>query len=111
MNELQQVVDLDAVFQRSHEHPVLIFKHSETCPVSARAHSEYLEALDAHGPDSALVVVQRARPVSDAIADRTGVRHESPQALLISGGEVLWHASHHSITAEALGRQLDPGSG
>jgi monothiol bacilliredoxin len=35
------------------------------------------------------------------------VRHESPQALLLAGGEVVWHASHGSIRAEALASALE----
>ncbi len=42
------------------------------------------------------------RPLARAIAERTNVRHESPQALLLEGGEVRWHASHGAITQESL---------
>lgn len=42
------------------------------------------------------------RPVSLGLAERIGVKHESPQALLIKNGKALWHTSHHAITAEAL---------
>ena len=41
-----------------------------------------------------LIVVQHARPVSNAVVERFGVRHESPQALLLRDGRVVWHASH-----------------
>jgi bacillithiol system protein YtxJ len=40
--------------------------------------------------------------LSDTVAERLGVRHESPQALLIKDGRAVWHASHWSITSEAL---------
>lgn len=42
------------------------------------------------------------RPVSLALAERVGVKHESPQALLIKDGRALWHDSHRAITTEAL---------
>lgn len=106
-DELQSIEDLDAAFARSEDHPVLLFKHSNTCPVSARAHAQYRAFVEEHGPDAAMIVVQEARPLSEAVAERTGVRHESPQALLLSGGEAVWHASHGAITAEALARELD----
>jgi bacillithiol system protein YtxJ len=40
--------------------------------------------------------------VSNAIAARFGVRHASPQALLVRDGEVQWHTSHLAITVKAL---------
>lgn len=84
---------------------VLLFKHSTQCPVSARAHEEFLRhAPRAHqrGVALALVRVIEERPLSLEIARRTGIEHASPQALLLRGGEVLWHASHRRVTAEAL---------
>lgn len=80
-----------------------IFKHSATCPISARA----LEAFRAYRAEdgsipAGLVVVQSAREVSNHIAQRTGVRHESPQVLLVRGGRVLFHTSHMKITVRAL---------
>ena len=50
----------------------------------------------------ALVVVQRARAVSNLVEDETGVRHESPQAILMADGRVAWAASHAEVTAQAI---------
>lgn len=98
--------ELDALFERSHEVPVLLFKHSLTCPVSSRAHGELTTFVESRSGDDgvefALIEVQNARPVSNAVAERTGVRHESPQALLLRNGEVHWHASHFRIRRDAL---------
>ena len=49
-----------------------------------------------------MIEIQRARPVSIALAERTGVRHESPQALLLRDARVVWHASHYQIHLTAL---------
>ncbi len=48
------------------------------------------------------VRVIEERPVSRAFSDRVGVAHQSPQALLLKGGRVVWHDSHGGITAAAL---------
>ena len=93
---------LDQFIARSHEAPVLVFKHSTTCPISSAAYQE-MKQLAA---EIALVVVQQARDVSREVEARTGVRHESPQALLLRDGEVVWSASHWHITAEAVERAL-----
>lgn len=85
--------------------PVWLFKHSLTCGVSARAWRQF-EAFAAGRPEAgalfAKVEIQRARELSRAIAERTGVRHQSPQVLLLAGGAVAWHESHGRISERAL---------
>ena len=99
-------VMLEQLFAHSYDEPVLIFKHSTTCPISAHAYRE-MQGLDA-GPARHvhLVVVQTARPLSNEIASRTGVRHESPQAIVLSRGEAAWTASHYDITAAEVERAV-----
>ena len=97
---------LDDLFARSDEAPVLLFKHSTTCPISAHAYRE-MSRLDATAtPPVALVIVQTARPVSNEIAQRTGVRHESPQTILLRRGRPVWTASHYDITAAEVERAV-----
>lgn len=83
----------------------LLFKHSDRCPVSHAAFREY-EAFVAAHPDvpTGWIDVIGGRTVSQHVAARTGVTHESPQAFWISGGRVAWHASHDAITADALAK-------
>ena len=105
------VEDLDPLFEASKGKAVLLFKHSLTCPISTAAFNEYQSFLkqrqDSDAEIYALVEIQKARPVSAAIAERTGVRHESPQALLLRDSQVVWHASHWSITANSLQQAID----
>ena len=109
---LHTVADLDAAIASSHEQPVLLFKHSITCGVSAEADEQVRRFLDATGAGvlCGLVVVQRARPVSAAIVERLGVRHESPQALLLRDGGVVWPASLWRVTEWAFPGALRPAS-
>ncbi len=51
-----------------------------------------------------LVDVRAQRSVSQQIAARSGVEHESPQIIVFQRGAVVWNASHDDITAEALAR-------
>ena len=102
---LSDLEQLDAAVERSHHRPVWIFKHSLVCGISSRAWGQYREFVAASGErevDCAVVEIQNARPVSAAVAERTGIRHESPQAILLSQGRPVWHASHSRITAESL---------
>ncbi|HVG28302.1 MAG TPA: bacillithiol system redox-active protein YtxJ [Pyrinomonadaceae bacterium] len=97
---------LEELFARSQDAPVVLFKHSTTCPISARAHRQMSQlSRDAVG-DVALVVVQTARPLSNEIARRTGVEHHSPQAIILRGGKAVWDASHFDITADAVERAV-----
>ncbi len=91
---------LDATFAAPF---ILLFKHSLVCPISARAFEEYRAFLSKH-PDVATgwLDVIGSRPLSLGLAERTGVKHESPQALLLEGGVVRWHASHQAITVASL---------
>ncbi len=89
---------LERLFARSHEEPVVIFKHSNTCPISAAAYGRMKE----FGSGVALVVVQQSRDVSREVEQRTGVRHETPQALVLRNGRVVWNASHFDITSDVV---------
>jgi bacillithiol system protein YtxJ len=105
LKTLDTVHDLESALAASSIRPLVVLKHSLTCGTSARAHAEVQRLLadgGALGADLAVVHVQTARPVSDAIARQCAVQHESPQVLLLWNGRAAWHASHHRITARAI---------
>lgn len=91
---------------------VLVLKHSLTCPISSAAFREFERFLSG-GPagdfKARLIEIQKARPASARLAEKTGVRHESPQAILIEDGVVRWHDSHWEVTADALAGALAEG--
>lgn len=91
--------------------PLMVFKHSATCSISVSVKRQ-LDAFVAANPHvpTRVVVVQDERPLSDALAVVLQVRHESPQALLVQHGRVLWHASHRRITTDALGQAVHAAS-
>lgn len=113
MNDVNKLTDLDElerVFEGSRRRPVWIFKHSLICPISTRAWEEfqqYVEDTGSTAADFTLIEIQRARPISAAVTERTGVRHESPQAILLVDGEPRWHASHSDITVRSLAEAAD----
>ena len=49
-----------------------------------------------------IVVVQKSRDVSREVEQRTGVRHETPQAFVIRNGRAVWNASHFDITSDVV---------
>ncbi len=88
----------------SGDRPLLLFKHSYTCGTSAEALDELVAHLNERQADAsyAMVTVQTDREVSNAVARKLGVRHETPQVLLIRDGRVVWSASHFRVTATAV---------
>lgn len=108
LKTLSDIAALEAAIAESRERPVLIFKHSRTCGISCEAYDE-LHAHLAEGAAAAsynVITVQHHRSVSDAAASRFGVRHETPQAILLKDGVPVWNASHFRITADELKRVL-----
>ena len=96
--------ELDRLLDASNLRPLLLFKHSYTCGVSAEALDELVAHVNERRRDVhyAVVTVQTHRDISNAVARKLGVRHETPQALLIQDGRVVWSASHFRVTAAAV---------
>jgi bacillithiol system protein YtxJ len=104
LTHLQHIDELDALLAESSHRPLLLFKHSASCGTSFEALDELIDHLnDERLPARyAMITVQTHRDLSTAVARRLGVRHETPQALLIRRGRVVWSASHFGVTGGAL---------
>lgn len=105
MKEITGQQDWQACLDVSQERPVFVFKHSTACPISGAAHSRVVEydAQNAgNGPDIYLVKVIESRPVSNAIAEVLGVRHQSPQIILVKDRAAVWSASHHGVRGDRM---------
>ena len=102
--ELHEEQDLGQLLERSQKEPVLIFKHSTQCSRSAEAYEE-LQALHVRPPRIPLAAWFWSSKIASCpttIEEHFGIRHESPQAIVISRGNPVWHASHFRVTAKAL---------
>jgi len=108
LTEIGAVEEFDRLLAASSKRPLLLFKFSATCGTSAQALDELMAHLNERPADVtyAIVTVQTHRDVSNAIASTLGVRHETPQILLIRDGRVVWSASHYRVTAEAVEHAL-----
>lgn len=100
-NHFDRITDtssFDELIDRSKERPVVLFKHSLTCPISAAAYNQMAKFAG----EVALIEVQRAGELSTEIENRLGVAHESPQVIILRNGQVVWNASHFKITVDAV---------
>src|SRR5687767_13484558 len=105
LTSLQHIDEFEQLLTESGAQPLLLFKHSYSCGISAEALDELVEHLNSDRPGSvryAMVTVQTHRDVSNAVTAKLGVRHETPQALVIRNGRVVWAASHFRVTAKAV---------
>lgn len=107
--ELTDLEEWSNILEESSDKPVLVFKHSTTCPVSAKAYHAF-EAYLNDGPNEnvnyVLVKVQKSRPVSNQIASDLGIKHESPQTILVRNKEAVWNTDHSKITVASLREAL-----
>jgi len=107
---LRDLEALEAALAGAAAGPILLFKHSPTCGISAQAHAEIGEWLD-RAPEGVppvyLISVREHRAVSSAVSERFGIRHESPQVLLIDATGVRWHASHFRVSPVEIRAALD----
>jgi bacillithiol system protein YtxJ len=86
--------------------PVLIFKHSNACPVSAQAHDEMAQLAEDADLPVYKVVVQEHRSVSDAVEADLEVRHETPQVILLRDRRPVFDTSHFEVTADTVRDEL-----
>lgn len=99
--ELSNVTQLEQVTRESHEVAVGIFKHSTRCSISATA----LDRLKRNWPKTEGTETVKIyyldliahRDISNTIAEKYGVPHESPQFILLKNGEAVYHESHYGI--------------
>jgi bacillithiol system protein YtxJ len=108
-HQLTQPEQLADIVRESAEQPVLIFKHSTTCSISATAKSRLERQWADAGLDNVKLYyldLLRFRPISNQIAEQFGVTHQSPQLLLIQNGACSYDASHMSIQLGEVKRQL-----
>src|SRR4030095_6198007 len=108
LNELRCIEELELALKESDTRPVLFFKHSLTCPISTRAFDELQSYLDNRAPRASLKLITRqgSPVVSDELASKLKLEHQSPQAILVQNGRELWNASHYKITASALAEAI-----
>src|SRR5918911_4077371 len=85
----------------------VLYKHSPICPTSGVAYEEIrsLRRLQQDVPVY-LVDVIHSRPLSRYIAERLGVVHASPQAIILRSGVPAWHGSHFDLRADTMASKL-----
>jgi bacillithiol system protein YtxJ len=102
--KLDDISLLDKIKEESKIKPQVIFKHSTRCSISSMAlnrfESDYsliVDKVDVHYLD--LIAF---RDVSNEIAHKFNVFHQSPQVIVVKNGESIYDASHNSIRVDDI---------
>lgn len=103
-HELGEMDQLDKIVEESKTKPVAIFKHSTRCGISRGVLKIFERNYSLKEDQIKLYFLDLLahRDISNEIAARFKVHHESPQLIIVKDGEVVYHDSHHSIEASTL---------
>ena len=100
---LEDLGQIEEIITLSEQKPVIIFKHSTRCSISRMALKNFENEYDLGENVTAYFLdLISFREVSNEIASRFNVVHQSPQLLLIVGGKSVYDVSHSSIDAQEL---------
>ncbi|MFZ4427679.1 MAG: bacillithiol system redox-active protein YtxJ [Saprospiraceae bacterium] len=106
---LYQPEQIDQLREASYRKPVIIFKHSTRCGISAHAKFRLESAWDfsADVLDFYYLDLIAYRPISNQIAEDFGITHQSPQIILLRNGKAVFDTSHHQISVPVIQEVLE----
>ena len=104
---LTDIGQLDEIVDLSNEKPVAVFKHSTRCSISRMALKQFENEFNLQDKiDIYFLDLLSYREISNEIANRFNVMHQSPQILLIKNGKAIYNDSHSDIEAAILKQYL-----
>ncbi len=100
---------IEEIIADSVDKPVVIFKHSISCGLSSmvKFQLETSCVFDKLDFDFYYLDLITNRPISNKVANQFGIRHQSPQILIIRNGKVVFDMSHHQIQGSTLRKGLE----
>lgn len=100
-HSLTSLEQLDTISEESNVNVIGIFKHSTRCIISKTVLKQFEEAFSKDLPIKMYYLdLLNYREISNEIAERFQVIHQSPQLVLIKNGETISHASHYDIISQ-----------
>lgn len=99
--EINNFMDLEKAIDKSFKQKVAIFKHSTRCGISTRVKAKFEKEMEESKPKVILYYLDLLahRDISNTIAEKFSITHQSPQLLVVENGKVIQHASHSNITS------------
>ena len=104
---LDKMDALDSISIASLQRPQVIFKHSTRCSISIMVKSRLEKTQAPENIDFHYLDLLNYRDISNQIADRFHVHHESPQILVIKNGDCIYAESQGAIYMEDIIEQAN----
>ncbi|MES9681341.1 hypothetical protein CN514_13125 [Bacillus sp. AFS001701] len=105
VNRISTIQQFDELI--NNDEKFVFLKHSTTCPISHAAYTEFLAFASAYeNVPLYFLQVQDDRELSNYIAEKTAIKHESPQLLIFENGEAVYNTSHFSIKKDEIEKAL-----
>lgn len=102
---LQSETQLEEILTASQQQTQVIFKHSTRCSISDMAKQRFERQWQHKGEEAATLYyldLLAFREVSNAVAARLQIAHQSPQVIVIKNGVAVYQASHNAISAQTV---------
>ena len=106
---LTEMNQLDEIKSLSKSKAILIFKHSTRCGISRMVLKNFENEYNLQDSEIELYFLDliEYRSISNEIAMKFNVIHQSPQVLVIQNEGVIYHDSHHQISVEAIKKAIN----
>lgn len=102
MKKISTKYQLDAALEKSNHELIIIFKYSNTCPISAEVYEEIKNLEKKIDMPIYKIVIQENRDLSDQVQEVLDVKHESPQVILVNQSHEKKIFNHNEITEDNL---------
>ncbi|EJL75927.1 bacillithiol system redox-active protein YtxJ [Chryseobacterium populi] len=102
--KIESEADLAKAIENSFHHKIAIFKHSTSCFISKTVLRNFEKEVNNSDEkvDFYFLDLLAYRPLSNKIAADFGIRHESPQLIVIENGKAVSNASHQHISLSQI---------
>jgi len=103
-NKIESEEDLAKALENSYHHRIAIFKHSTRCFISTTVLKNFEREIDNSNDKLDLYYLDLLtyRAISNKISEDLGIRHESPQLIIIEDGKVINSSSHEDISISQI---------
>lgn len=99
---LESEKDFNNIIEQSKQKTQVIFKHSTRCSISSMAKGRLERSIVPEGIDFHYLDLIANRNISNMVAEKLNVYHESPQILVIKNGECVFDESHNAISMDEI---------
>ena len=109
MDRLKRYSTTRDIIQSSNETPIVLFKHSTRCSISVAAYDRILRAWDLTDDTVKIFYLDLLahRNISNEIAERLNVVHQSPQIIVVKDGVAIFDSSHNGVRVDAIKQALN----